>query len=43
MKSTNDDTIGIKIYIKYPKGISDIDIIEALTETDGVLSIKMRE
>lgn len=43
MKNTSDDTIGVKIYIKYPKGISDIDIIEALTDTDGVLSIKMRE
>ncbi|MGB3366158.1 MAG: MgtC/SapB family protein [Acidaminobacteraceae bacterium] len=43
MKNTEDDTIGVKIYIKYPKGITELDIIEALTDTDGVLSIKMRE
>lgn len=43
MKNTKEDTIEVKIYIKYPKGVLDTDIINSLSDTEGVTSIKMRE
>lgn len=43
ISNNSQDTIQTKIYISYPKGVSDTDIISALSDTEGVLSIKMRE